>query len=401
MASLEELTTPLTPEQVKDTHYSVFTKIGTNVTSWKPGNPIRTFIAAVSTWQSSFTYWASNAVKSRFLTLSRGDWLTANAKYDYGTDRNTATFATGAVSITNTSANVYDFDPEDLTLKYSTLLSDGLTPVTYYYTNTAAVHVSSGTGTPNVQDVVFRCTIEGTAPSIPAGATVTLQPEYSGMSATVVTPVLGSDTETDQSLINRSQQAASAISPNGPADAYRYVATSTLVNGAQVCTRVHVVAGYVVTVYLGNASGPLTGAELAAVNLEVQTKVVPLGIVANVVPGTTKNLSFDCTVWCNKTVMSRDSIVNAIRLAIATYCADFPMGGNPVANVDVDHAAGSRWMYYDAARAVVERSLAASNVGNPIYHVEMLLNGVTSDVAFTPGEIAVLASTPSVTVYFA
>lgn|SRR5512133_120643 len=402
MPSLEQLTAPLTPEQVKSTLYSVLAKLGINVTSWKPGHPVRTLIAATSTLFSSYTYWSSNAVKSKFLTLARGPWLTATAKLDYGTERNEETFAEGSVTLRNDSPNEYDFDPEDIAFEYKTFADDGLTPVKYTYQNTTAITVPVGFPAANEQLVAVRCTVPGAKSSIPPNATLTLVPAYEGLSVSVGSPINGADEETDQSLIIRSQSAASAMSPNGPSDAYRYWATSVKVNGAPICTRVQVVRGNPLTVFLGNDSSGVTGESLELLKRELYANVVPLGVVANIVSGTNKLIYVSYTVWVRKTTtLSVLAIKSAIDAALANYFAKFPMGGDPVAVVDTLHPAGTRWMYFDSLKSVVETALnGIQGVTNPVFHAEVWTSYGSSDIQFNAGNIAILDGAPASEVIF-
>jgi hypothetical protein len=396
--SLEELTTPLAPEQVKSTFYSVFTKTGTNVTSWKVGNPTRTTVAALSMLFSSFTSWASNAIRSRFLLLSRGDWLRANAKYDYGIEWLRATYPTGPIRLSNTTANVYDFDPGDLTIEWQTLGSDGLTPIRYTYTNRDAVHIGAGTvQAPFRVNAVIVGDLIGSASSIPLGATIAAKPTYDGVTADVLTPVNGLDDEEDQILIGRCLDAGSAISPNGPKDAYRAVATEFKVNGASVCTRVQVVPGNPLTVYLGNASGGISGSDLDALSLELETKVVPLGVTVVKASGSNKSISVYYQVWVPiGTTLSRLEITNAILRSVTSYFATFPMGGKPTVFVDQWHQTGERWMYAEELQTKVGGALDnIRGITNPIYYVACSTSwgGTDSpagDIKFAPGDIAVL-----------
>src|SRR5512133_395539 len=402
MPSLEQLTAPLTPEQVKSTLYSVLAKLGINVTSWKPGHPVRTLIAATSTLFSSYTYWSSNAVKSKFLTLARGQWLTATAKLDYGTERNEETFAEGQVILRNDGPNEYQFDPQDLAIEYKTVASDGLTPVKYTYQNTAPIVISSGLPTPQSKTITVRCTTPGTAGGLFAGYAVSLVPAYEGLSIIVENPVSGADTETDESLILRSQSAASAMSPNGPSDAYSYWAKSVKVNGAPICTRVQVVRGNPLTVFLGNDSSGVTGESLELLKRELYANVVPLGVVANIVSGTNKLIYVSYTVWVRKTTtLSVLAIKSAIDAALANYFAKFPMGGDPVAVVDTLHPAGTRWMYFDSLKSVVETALnGIQGVTNPVFHAEVWTSYGSSDIQFNAGNIAILDGAPASEVIF-
>lgn len=398
MADLDDLTQPRTPEQILANFYTYLESTGIPVTSWKPLSPMRFLLRVVAALYSAYTYWACGAVRAMFLLLARGDWLRAKAKYDYGTDWHPATAASGDVSLVNASANVYTLDAGDLALVYNATSPDGLTTVRYTYALNEAVTVGAGA----TVSAGFTCTVAGSQGTLPAGAVVTLSPGLTGLTAVVATPLIGTDDEDDQALINRAQSAASATSPAGPKDAWRHVATSYRRDGVQVCTRVQVQPGNPLTVFLGNASGGLSGADLTEVTLELKTKVEPLGVVSNIVAGNAKNIYASYSVWCHQTTLSAALIAATIDAAIVRYVGAFPMGGNAVAQVDGTHPAGTRWMYLDELRGVVMQAVALAYpaVANPVYHALVSAGDVYNDIQFATGDIATLAGAPVGGVYF-
>ncbi len=397
MLTIQQLCKPLTPDQVRTSIYGQLARIGVSTTNWKPGPIVWTIFAVVSVVFSSFTYWSSFAIQGMFLSLSRGDWLTAKAKYDYSTDRNIPSHATGPITLSNSGAGVYDFNPGDLTITCSKLLVDGST-VTFQYHNTGTIHVSSGSPTPNSQSITISAELEGSLPSIPPGATVSLQPPYTGLSIAVPTAITGSDEETDQALINRAQLSASAISPNGPTDAYRYVATSTLNTDASViATKCSVVRGNPVLVYVGGPDGPITDTDaLALLNVAIQTKVVPLGVTATLASGAAKNIEVTYTAFVTNTTLTEIEIKTYIQTAVQNYFATFPIGGLPVAEVDGSHLVGTKWMYNDSLKSIIERALSGiPGIINPIYHasVTTVVSGTpngSNDIQFAGSDLATL-----------
>jgi phage-related baseplate assembly protein len=398
MSSLDDLTQPRSPEQILANFYAYLERVGIPVTVWKPLSPMRFLLKVVAVVFSAYTYWSCGAVRAMFLHLSSGDWLRAKAKYDYGTDWHSATAASGVVKLVNVSVNTYDLDPGDLAIIYTALSADGLTNVIQTYALNAAVTVGPSTSV----NGSFTCTIAGSAGTLPAGAAVTLSPGFSGLNATVETPLIGTDDEDDQALITRAQSAASATSPAGPKDAWRYVATSYMRSGVQVCTRVQVRPGNPLTVFLGNASGGLSGADLAEVTLDLRTKVEALGVVANIVSGNAKNIYVAYSVWCRKTTLSAATIKATIDAAVTQYVGAFPMGGDAVALVDGAHPAGTRWMYLDDLESVIMTAVprAYPNVSNPVYHALVSAGDFYNDIQFATGDIATLAGAPVGGVYF-
>ena len=87
---------------------------GTKTTNWKPGAVVRTIVAVLAFVLAAFSVLTSLLAKSGFLELSSGAWLTLVARYVYGVERDTGSFATGFVTLDNAGGGVYSGDPDDL-----------------------------------------------------------------------------------------------------------------------------------------------------------------------------------------------------------------------------------------------------------------------------------------------
>lgn len=407
MLTLQDLIRPITPDQLRQVIYRQLERLGIETTNWKPGAVVRTIFAVVCSVFASFSSWSSASVSSMFLTRARGDWLTAKAHYDYSTERIIEQPASGNVQIVNSGAGVYLFDPDDLTLKADKTQVDGST-VSFFYHNKEAVSIASGSPTPTTYSVPFECEVPGTAGGLLPGDTVTLQPEYSGLVASIVTALNGSDDESDQSLINRAQLAADAVSPNGPAGAYVAVAlAATRPNGTTIATQAvavtgtPVMGGTPVLVYVGGDSGGISGdalvfdgtSDLGTINLAIQTKVVPLGQTAQTLSAVDKSITIRYTVYVTKiTTLSTEAIKEYIRQAVATFVSEFPMGGYPD-----PLGSGNNYMFVDSIESVIQRAISLQpGLTNPVYTatVEVSIDSgviyTTDDILFVMGEKAVL-----------
>lgn len=403
--SLQSLCTPLTPEQVRSFIYSVLGKVGIDTTAWQPGAVVRTLIAVVATLFSSYTYWASAAVQGMHLLLASGDWLDAVAYYDYGTTRNPETYAAGPVTLTNAGAGVYDYLPGQLTITLTKAPPDGsTTPQVYYYSNTQEVNVSGN----QVQSIQIQAQQSGSAPNYTNGSTATLA--VVGNTALTITPttsLLGADEESDQSLKNRAQQAQSALSPNGPSEAYTYAATQVQdANGSPYATKAKALPSPGnVTLYVAGPNGSISGTTsdpttpLGAINQYIQSNVVPLGVQCTLQSCTNLLLNINYTVWASRTTtLSNTAITSAIYAAVASYLNDFPIGGFPPLG-DSQHATAPGWIYIDQVKAIIEEALNLPGITNPIYHVSMTVtvNGtqyVDTDIPCQSSDVAQLQSLP-------
>lgn len=374
--TLTDLTTPLTRAQVESSVYAVLQALGVNTTTWKPGAVVRAIITAYCYVVAAFTTWSSNAVKAGFLLLSSGDWLRAAAKYDYGTDYIPATFATGAVTVVNSAGGIYDFAPGELVC--SATLSVGGATTTKYYHNTATVHVGANE---TVTNIAIQADEIGADSTAGAGAINALVPGYPGLSVSNPLAVVGTDDETDASLTARALQAASAVSPAGPADAYRYVALSTLspTSGAPVANRVSVIAGNPVQVYVLGPSGAVTGSlgdpttDLGAIEKALLVKVLPLGVGLTLASGTTYTLTFSYTLSIYQSAYSDAELNSKVQAALGRFVAATPIGGNPPSGL----------VYLDALKATIVEAVPGC------FHCTVSLG---SDIPLATGQGLVLGT---------
>jgi phage-related baseplate assembly protein len=121
------------------------------------------------------------------------------------------------VTIDNASGNIYAIDPGDL------ILLNTATDATYR--NTALVNIGSmQTGV----IVAVQADIEGSGGTAAAGAIDDFVTTFLGLSVTNDAALVGTDAELDPELRSRAELATGALSPNGPADAYRYFAASAV-----------------------------------------------------------------------------------------------------------------------------------------------------------------------------
>ena len=369
--TLQELTTPLTRDQITTSIYNVLQALGVETSTWKPGGVVRALITCFAYVLAAFSTWSATAVRAGFLLLSSGDWLRSAAKYDYGTDYVAATFATGTVTVNNSSGNAYSFAPGELVCQAT--LSVGGQSVLKFYHNTANVVI--GVGPSTVTDIAVQADEIGSASTAPAGAINTLVPPYPGLTVSNPVAVVGQDDESDASLTARALLAPSAVSPNGPADAYRYVCTSTLspTSGTQIANRVRVIPGNPVQVYVLGASGAVSGStgdpstDLGAIYLQLTTRVLPIGIGLTLQSGSTTVLTFGYTLSMYQSALSDADINTLVAQAVAGVVANVPIGGHPPAGL----------FYLEDLRAAIVAAVPGA------FHVTLT---ISSDIALSVGQ---------------
>lgn len=326
---LEDLITPVTRAEVQQSIYEVLGIVGVNTTSWKPGAVVRTLIVAVSAVLASLSDLQAKLARASFLDFSEGQWLTLVARYVYGVERITATFATGEITLTNGGGGVYAFDPDDLIFSNS---STGKT-----YRNTAAVSLGAlATATVAIQ-------------ATEVGADSTSGPEDIDTMVTVVIAVTcenasqltGTDEEDDATLRTRCKEKLGSLSPFGPWDAYAYaVRSATRTDGTSIgVTRIRIVKdGFGnVTTYCAGLDGAIPGdpedpdTDLGIANEAVQRYAAPLAVTAEVVSAVNHSIAVTYEAWLyNTSGFSDTEIRERIATAIAEFLQSQPIGGNVI-----------------------------------------------------------------------
>lgn len=367
--SLDKLTTPLTIDEAKASIYNVLAIVGVSTTTWKPGAVVRTIIVAIAVIIAAFSQLVALIARSGFLDLSDGDWLTLKAKYDYGVDRFPSTFATGQVTVNNTGGGVYDFDPGDFVVVNS---STGKT-----YHNTSTFHLAAGqTGL----KVDIEADEVGTASNSIATAIDTIKPPLTGVSVTNEIAVLGQDEESDEDLIQRCRDKPASLSPNGPREAYQFVARSAVrPDGSAVgAKRVHVSNSSPVaqvTVTVANPSGLVPGdvndpaTDLGIINSEIQEKAAPHGVIAVVQSATPLPIAISYELWIYDTAgLDEAAVMSLVASKLDTFIASVPIGGF---SLSLPPAQG--YVFADAIVAAI------GQVNPAIFHVS--LSSPAADVA--------------------
>jgi phage-related baseplate assembly protein len=319
--TLDELTTPMTVEEVKTSIYTAIAAQGVDVTTWKEGAPTRTMIAAVAIVLAAGSKLQSLIAQMGFLALSQGEWLTQVALYVYGVERSDGTFATGEVTLTNTGGGVYAGDPGDLIFINTTTEKT--------YRNTAAFSIAAFE--PDVIIPIQAIEI-GSASNAQGGEIDDFETPLLGVTVTNADAVVGLDAELDAALVARCNAKTGILSPNGPADAYAYLAlAATDDDGTPIgVTRVRTVplGDGVLDVYVADATGEIADSDdLDAIDELIQTRAVPLGITANVLSATPITVPVTYELWIRATSITDAAIREAVEEALTAFMASQPIGG--------------------------------------------------------------------------
>ncbi len=328
MATLAELTTPLTKAEIQQAIFDAIEARGVQTSSWKPGAIARTIIAAVALILSAFSTLQARIAESGFLLLSSGDWLTLVARHVYDVERNVGTFAAGNLKLDNTGGGVYVVAVGDSIAANSTT---GKT-----YRNTEAFTLDAfETG----KIVAYQAIEIGSDSSSAIAEIDTLETVLLGVTITNDAAFVGQDVETDADLQARATAKTGVLSPNGPSDAYRFLALSAETDdgtpaGVTRTTTTADGAGNV-SVFVADAGGSLTGSvgdtttPLGAVDESIQTQAVPLGVTATVASATPLSIAVTYEVWVrNTTGFTAPALAAVLATALTTFMGDQPIGGS-------------------------------------------------------------------------
>lgn len=289
--------------------------LGLPVTSWRPGDPTRTLFTVDAETFETLDAVQTELAKSAFTETAEGDWLKLRAKDVFGVDAEEATFATATVTVNNSGGGLYDLAPGGLIFLNSTT---GAT-----YQNQALVTIAplaSGFGISVIAQAA------GSAGSADEGEIDTIvSPALTGVTVAGSTAAVGTDEQSDQGLRDQCTATLGALSPDGPADAYEFVAGNVELTGVAGVTR-RLADGDnatgTVTVYVATATAALDGGGVASIQAAIDEWAKPLGFVATVVSGTPVTVPVNLTL-----TPARPEMQSAIETAIDEYFASIDFGG--------------------------------------------------------------------------
>lgn len=379
---LDQLAQPVSADSVRASIYALLKAAGLPVTSWKEGSVIRTIIAVLAQVISTFTNVVAVITQGGFLDLATGIYLTLLAHYVYGVDRIEATFATGEVTLTNTAGGLYTFGPGDL------IVSNPTTGATYANTTTFTLQPVGNPGA--VVTIPVQATEVGAA-STSAPHTITgLVTGLNGVSVDNANPIVGQDAETDDALRVRCRDALGALSPNGPQAAYEFFAKTTARSDGTIIAvnRVQVTAQSStgqVSVWFASPSGPITDpTDLAIIDANIQTHVVPIGITCTTQSATAVPVTVQYTAYADAASGLLVATLQAkIAAALTAFFSSYPIGGRALTR------GGQGYLFASKIRAVIV------DADPSIFQVSVTLPA--ADVALNAGQIATLTIDPGST----
>jgi phage-related baseplate assembly protein len=324
---IEDLFTPPTADEIKESIYNTLARLGTRTSGWKPGGVVRTIIAIVATILAAGFSLISDVAKQYFLEFAEGDWLTIIARHVYGVERIAATFASGQVTLTNSGGGEYGpFAPGEFTCAAPSLTNGGKT-----YTNVSTFTLNSLETL--AIDVIAN--ESGSDSSAGIGTITTLVTSMVGVTCSNTLALVGNDAESDPNLKLRCREKQASISPMGPADAYAYAARSALrPNGSSVgVTRVRVPTppgNGTLSVVVASASGSLASEDLGYVQTAILANATPIGATPTAVNASVKVQNVTCDIWIyTSSGKTASELYQDVEDSITEMLSNQPIGGNP------------------------------------------------------------------------
>lgn len=360
---------------------SIASSLGLDVDSWGTGDPTRSYYHYLAEILANLEGVVSNYIAAGFLDWAQEkaeetgstEWLVVLAKQVYNVDAVEATFAEGVVTLTNGGGGLYVIEPGDITFKSAT---NGKT-----YHNTSGGTLASGPATTLDVDVIAD--EAGSESSAGASEIDTLVTTLLEVTCANANAVVGLDAESAASIANRCRLKLGALSPNGPRDAYNYVAQNFELTGTTGVTRTRSIGDSDtgdVLIYLAGPSGPVSGTDRDAVEAAIIQWATPLTITPTVESATGVDVDVTYTIWVYAGVGETEAAIkDAIEAELERLFAERPIGG------DIIPPAVSGKLYTSLIESVIRATF-------PGHTFRVSLADPAVDVDLDPSEVATLGT---------
>lgn len=369
--SLETLLVQQTKEEIYDAALTIARSVEVPVDSWQPGDPTRSLYHLESEILATLEAIVVNFIKAGFLDYATGTWLKVLADQVFGVTVPDATYASATVRLTNGGGGLYPIDAGDLTFKSST------TGKTYH--NTSGGTLASGPGT--TLDLTVEADEAGSDSSAAVGEIDTLVTTLLGVTCANTTAAIGIDEQDPATTRQQCRDKLGSLSPDGPKEAYSYVARNSDLTGTTAVTRVRTYADSDVgnvLVYLAGSSGAIGAADVALVEAAILEWATPLCITPTVQSATNVTVDVIYEMWVYTTVNKTAAEIEAdVEAALGDMLSDATIGG------DIIPPATDGFIFQSKIESVI-RSLYSQ-----CFRVALTSPG---DTALTNSQVAVLGT---------
>ena len=372
--TLEQLRTPITPDEALTGLLTIAQSLGFNTTSWQSGSTQRTFIQIFAQVDSTFTNVTDSLSRLAFNNTSFGDGLTAFSSSNYDNDRIDATNTIGDIVLTGGAVG-----PPHVVAAGDIVAADaaGVT----FRNITAGTIPASGTVT-----LSFQAETPGTTGNVANNTITILQTALAGVTINNPDPGSGSwittlatDEETDAALISRNITKWGTLSPSDPADRYEFFVRTAVPSATRVEVDDSNPRGPgTLDVYIAAATGVSSAADVSATQTELDRIKNPTAdVLALAATAQLQNFTYTAFVLTANNTAATQA---AIQQALEDYTNGLDIGGD----IFPDAIQGI-WVLSEALQAMseiagVERVEFAVPTGNTsiLGHHIMTVGAVTA-----------------------
>lgn len=348
---VDTLITETTEDEFLQQGLDALQAAGVSTTSWRVDDPTRVSFVFLAQVLGAREQMQTDFIRSGFLSKAEGDWLKVLALELYGVEVPEPTHATSTLSLTNAGGGYYNMAIGDVLFSSST---SGKT-----YRNTTAFSFA-GPGSLTVEVEADEAGSDSSAGVNDIDTIVS--PPMLGVSITASTVAVGQDSQSDAWIRQQCEATLGALSPNGPPDAYEYVARNSTLTGTDEVTRAYSDPDAVdgaTTVYVASASGAASGAAVTAVQDAIMLWAKPIGFTPTVVSAT--EVPIDLEIEYIGTNMPDEAEVEAV-LAAAIGALDFLSDDGTVPLAFFESVA---FQYCIAQGALLQHFAVASPANDP------------------------------------
>lgn len=320
--AVEALFAPDTAETFYARCLQLGAALGLDTTSWRQGDPTLVQYQNQAKELETLHAIAVEFFKGGFLSSAQTEWLKLLAKDVYGVTPIEGGPSTPTITIMNTSGATYDPDPGDWALKASA--SNKTFRTTSKGRTTGGVESPLTPGATRVFDLVAD--ENGADTTVAANDVDEFVTSVLGVSIVSSTAATGTDEEAPLAIIKRCLATLGALSPDGPPDAYEYVALTPKLTGTTAVTRAKSIPDNdqgLVTLYVAGATGALGSGIVADVQAAIEVWATPLCIRPTAISATGVTVDVDAEI--QGTDIPAD-FLDTITSALGSFFAQLQIG---------------------------------------------------------------------------
>jgi Baseplate J-like protein len=345
--TLAQLVSGVTTEEALSMQLAIAATLGLPTSAWQPVQAVSGIFnveAQVFSDQSqTIAVIAQSGYASYASTLTNADGTPVTQPLDlisedtYLNTRQPASYASGPVPVSNAQPTNYPYSPSS--------------PLHFQNTTTLATYTSTGTGTvtaSTTSTVNVQADLPGQGSTSGIGVVLALITPLAGVTVTALTDSLvGANPETNASLFNRDTDKLGTLGNSAPSQAASYIARTIPTAASQAtapypfnilpytvtgqitrCTVVGDTYSGVTNIYVANAAGAPSGADVTVITNAINFLYTGDSIAVDVLGAADETIALSATLYIRAAsgISSANAITNA-EDALAVYASQVPIGG--------------------------------------------------------------------------